>query len=252
MSNNHANRSGKGLYTPELEHDACGIGFIANINGLKTNQALSDALTMLENMEHRGGKGASPKTGDGAGVLLQIPHDFFVEEAVRLKFSLPAAGKYGVGMVFFPRNKKVLNACRELLRKNIQVLGMDLLGWRSVPVDHSIPGPGAAEVEPVIEQFFVKPKDEALDQDAFERKLFVLRNFTVHSVTREIKGSNKEFYIPSLSSRTIIYKGQLRTEQLRAYFDDLQDKRLTTALALVHSRFSTNTFPEWPLAHPYR
>lgn len=252
MKNNHTKKSGKGLYTPELEHDACGIGFIANINGLKTNQALSDALTMLENMEHRGGKGASPKTGDGAGVLLQIPHDFFVEEATRLGFALPATGKYGAGMVFFPRNKKVMNACREVLRKNIQLLGMELIGWRPVPVDHSIPGPGAAEVEPVIEQVFVKPKEESIEQDAFERKLFVLRNFTTHSITREVKGSNKEFYIPSLSSKTIIYKGQLRTEQLRSYFYDLQDARLKTALALVHSRFSTNTFPNWKLAQPFR
>jgi glutamate synthase (NADPH/NADH) large chain len=134
----------KDLYTPELEHDACGIGFIANINGLKTNQTLSDALTMLENMEHRGGKGASPKTGDGAGVLLQIPHDFLVEESNRLGFTLPAFGKYGAGMVFFPRNKKVMNACRELLRKNIQQCSvLRLSAWRSVPVDHSIPGPGA-------------------------------------------------------------------------------------------------------------
>ncbi len=244
--------SGKGLYTPEFEHDACGIGFIANINGFKTNNTLTDALTMLENMEHRGGRGSSPKTGDGAGILFQIPHDFFIEESTRLGFTLLETGKYGVGMVFYPRNKKVMNACREILRRNIQTLGLEILGYRSVPVDSTVPGPGAAEVEPVIEQVFVKPKDTSLDADAFERKLFVLRNFTVHSITREVKGSNKEFYIPSLSARTIIYKGQLRTEQLREYFYDLQDARLTTALALVHSRFSTNTFPNWKLAQPFR
>lgn len=240
------------MYHPTFEHDSCGIGFIANINGLKTNQTLSDALTMLENMEHRGGKGSSPRTGDGAGVLLQLPHDLFVEESSRLGFTLPAPGKYGVGMVFFPRNKKVMSACRELLRKNIKELGLELLGYRPVPVDHSIPGPGAAEVEPVIEQVFVKAKDEKLESDAFERKLFVLRNYTSHLVARDIKGSNKEFYIPSFSARTIIYKGQLRTEQLRQYFDDLRDSRLKTALALVHSRFSTNTFPNWKLAQPFR
>jgi glutamate synthase (NADPH/NADH) large chain len=241
-----------GLYTPELEHDACGIGFITNISGLKTNQTLSDALTMLENMEHRGGKGSSPRTGDGAGVLFQLPHDFFVEEASRAGFTLPPLGKYGAGMVFFPRNKKMMSACREALRKSCKELELEILGYRGVPVDHSIPGPGAAEVEPVIEQVFVKAKDETLDSDAFERKLFVLRNHTSHSIARDSKGSSREFYIPSFSSRTIIYKGQLRTEQLRKYFYDLQDTRLKTALALVHSRFSTNTFPNWKLAQPFR
>jgi len=245
-------RKSQGLYCPTFEHDSCGIGFIANINGVKTNQVLSDALTMLENMEHRGGKGSSPKTGDGAGVLLQLPHDFFKEESSRLGFEIPDCGKYGVGMVFFPRNKKVMSACRELLRKNIKDLGFELLGCRSVPVDHSVPGPGAAEVEPIIEQIFVKAKDQLVEGDAFERKLFVLRNFTSHAIARDIKGSNHEFYIPSFSARTIIYKGQLRTEQLRQYFYDLQDARMTTALALVHSRFSTNTFPNWKLAQPFR
>ncbi len=242
----------RGLYTPELEHDACGIGFVANINGTKTNQNLRDALSMLENMEHRGGKGSSPKTGDGAGVLIQLPHEFFVEECARLGFELPAAGNYGVGMVFFPRDKKVMNACRDVLRKNIKELGLELLGYRVVPVDHSVPGPGAAEVEPTIEQVFVKAKDPGLVNGAFERKLFVLRNLTSHTIAKDVKGSNKEFYITSFSARTIIYKGQLRTEQLRAYFDDLQDSRLKTALALVHSRFSTNTFPNWKLAQPFR
>lgn len=245
-------QNGQGLYTPELEHDACGIGFVANINGTKTNQNLRDALTMLENMEHRGGRGSSPKTGDGAGILFQLPHDFFVEEATRLGFTLPAIGLYGVGMVFFPRDKKVMNACREVLRKQIKELGFDLIGFRVVPVDHSIPGPGAAEVEPVIEQVFVRPLDESIVGDELERKLFVLRNYTQHTVSNSVKGSNKEFYITSFSARTIIYKGQLRTEQLRAYFNDLQDERLKTALALVHSRFSTNTFPNWKLAQPFR
>jgi glutamate synthase (NADPH) large chain len=242
----------KSLYTPELEHDACGIGFIANINGAKTNQTLRDALSMLENMEHRGGKGSSPKTGDGAGVLLQIPHDFFKEEATRLGFELPACGKYGVGMVFFPRDKKVTNACREVLKKHIKALGFELIGFRQVPVDHSIPGPGAAEVEPNIEQVFVKPADASLSGDDIERKLFVLRNYSTHTIAKDVKGNNKEFYITSFSSRTIVYKGQLRTEQLRIYFNDLQDPRLLTALALVHSRFSTNTFPNWKLAQPFR
>ncbi len=242
----------KGLYTPELEHDACGIGFIANINGTKTNTVLRDALSMLENMEHRGGKGCNAKTGDGAGILIQLPHEFLSEEAARSGFELPAPGKYGVGMVFFPRDKKVSNACRDVLKKNIIALGFELIGFRGVPVDHSVPGPDASEVEPVIEQVFVKAKADAFTDDQLERKLFVLRNYTSHKIAREVKGSNTEFYITSFSSKTIVYKGQLRTEQLRKYFFDLQDPRLRTALALVHSRFSTNTFPNWKLAQPFR
>jgi glutamate synthase (NADPH/NADH) large chain len=242
----------KGLYTPELEHDACGIGFIANINGTRTNTVLRDALSMLENMEHRGGKGCNAKTGDGAGILIQLPHDFLAEEAARLGFELPAPGKYGVGMVFFPRDKKVANACREVLKKNIMALGFELIGFRGVPVDHTVPGPDASEVEPVIEQVFVKLKADSLTHKDLERKLFVLRNFTSHKIGRDVKGSNTEFYITSFSSKTIVYKGQLRTEQLRKYFFDLQDPRLRTALALVHSRFSTNTFPNWKLAQPFR
>jgi glutamate synthase (NADPH) large chain len=242
----------KGLYTPELEHDACGIGFIANINGTRTNSVLRDALSMLENMEHRGGKGCNAKTGDGAGILIQLPHDFLSEEAGRLGFELPAPGKYGVGMVFFPRDKKVANACRDVLKKNIIALGFELIGFRGVSVDHSVPGPDASEVEPVIEQVFVKSKGDNIADENLERKLFVLRNYTSHKISREVKGSNTEFYITSFSSRTIVYKGQLRTEQLRKYFFDLQDPRLRTALALVHSRFSTNTFPNWKLAQPFR
>ena len=242
----------KGLYTPELEHDACGIGFIANINGTKTNSVLRDALSMLENMEHRGGRGCNAKTGDGAGILIQLPHDFLAEEASRHGFELPAPGKYGVGMVFFPRDKKVANACRDVLKKNIMALGFELIGFRGVPVDHTVPGPDAAEVEPVIEQVFVKSKADVISDGNLERKLFVLRNFTSHKISRDVKGSNTEFYITSFSSKTIVYKGQLRTEQLRKYFFDLQDPRLRTALALVHSRFSTNTFPNWKLAQPFR
>lgn len=203
-------------------------------------------------MEHRGGRGCNAKTGDGAGVLIQLPHEFLCEEAARLGFELPASGKYGVGMVFFPRDKKVTNACREVLKKNITALGLELIGYRGVPVDHSVPGPGAAEVEPNIEQVFVKSKNDEITDDALERKLFVLRNYTSHKVCKEVKGSNKEFYITSFSTKTIVYKGQLRTEQLRKYFFDLQDPRLRTAIALVHSRFSTNTFPNWKLAQPFR
>lgn len=245
-------KASHGLYTPTLEHDACGIGFIATINGSKSNQVLRDALSMLENMEHRGGRGSSPKTGDGAGILLQLPHDFFKTETTRVGFDLPDPGKYGVGMIFFPRNKKIRQQCKDVLISLSKTLRLALIGYRPVPVDHSIPGPGASEVEPVIEQIFIRPIDDDLDRQRLERKLFILRNAVTHTVARQLKAAVKEFYITSLSCKTIIYKGQLRTDQLRAYYNDLQDERLTTALALVHSRFSTNTFPNWKLAQPFR
>jgi glutamate synthase (NADPH/NADH) large chain len=244
-------KENQGLYHPSFERDSCGIGFVANINGIKTNQILRDALSMLENMEHRGGKGSSAKTGDGAGVLLQIPHDFFQEECTRNGFEIPVAGNYGVGMIFFPRDKKTMSVCREILRKCLKEIGLELLGYRTVSVDHSIPGAGALEIEPVVEQLFVKATDESCVGESFERKLFVFRNYASHTIQRLVKGSH-EFYIVSCSSRTIIYKGQLRTDQLRKYFFDLQDPRVRTALALVHSRFSTNTFPNWKLAQPFR
>ena len=242
----------RSLYTPSLEHDSCGIGFIATINGTKSHLTLTDALTMLENMEHRGGKGSSPRTGDGAGVLLQIPFDFLDEECRSLGFFLPAPGKYGVGMVFYPNNHRIAQSCRDLLKKQCNVMGLDVVGFRAVPVDHSVPGPTALEVEPIIEQVFIKSKDETLDPSALERKLFVLRNGLTNTIARQVRGSNKGFYFASLSCKTIIYKGQLRTDQLRNYFSDLRDNRVHTAMALVHSRFSTNTFPNWKLAQPFR
>ncbi len=242
----------RSLYTPSLEHDSCGIGFIATINGIKSHATLADALTMLENMEHRGGKGSSPRTGDGAGVLLQIPHDFLYAACHELGFSLPSPGQYGVGMVFYPNNEKVAQSCREALKKQCMDMGLDVIGFRAVPVDHSVPGPGAMEVEPIIEQVFVQSKDATLDPPALERKLFVLRNGMTTAIARQVKGSNKGFYFASFSGRTIIYKGQLRTDQLRNYFLDMRNSGVQTAMALVHSRFSTNTFPNWKLAQPFR
>jgi glutamate synthase (NADPH) large chain len=242
----------EGLYTPSLEHDACGIGFTANINGTRNHQTLSDALSMLENMEHRGGKGSSAKTGDGAGVLFQLPHEFFKHEAIRHGLNLPESGKYGVGMIFFPRDRKIRKSCKEVVNQLARKIGLVCIGYRQVPVDHSIPGPGASEVEPDIQQIFLKPENESWDSQTLERKLFILRNAVAHQVAARVKGGATEFYITSLSCRTIVYKGQLRTDQLRQYYHDLRDERVTTALALVHSRFSTNTFPNWKLAQPFR
>jgi glutamate synthase (NADPH) large chain len=245
-------KASHGLYTPTLEHDACGIGFIANLNGIKTNQVLTDALSMLEDMEHRGGKGSSPKTGDGAGVLFQLPHELFSQEAIHCGSKLPEPGKYGVGMVFFPKDKRMRQSCKDHMAQISKTLGLSIIGYRKVPVDNSVPGPGASEVEPQIEQLFVRPIDDSWDAQTLERKLFVLRNYVSHTISKKVKGAGKEFYIASCSGRTIIYKGQLRTDQLRSYYTDLQDERVTTALALIHSRFSTNTFPNWKLAQPFR
>ncbi len=241
----------KSLYVPQLEHDACGIGFIANVNGKPEHVVLRDALTMLENMEHRGGKGSNPKTGDGAGVLLQLPHSFLSAECKRLGINLPAEGQYGVGMTFFPVDDRVRARCKEVLQTTATQLGLTLLGYRPVPVNHQVPGPGAAEVEPCIEQFFVCLQHHNADSLQLERKLFVLRNAASHRIADSIKAAS-DFYITSCSARTVVYKGQLRTEQLRLYYDDLRNPQVVTALAMVHSRFSTNTFPNWKLAQPFR
>ncbi|MDH5380035.1 MAG: glutamate synthase large subunit [Cyclobacteriaceae bacterium] len=241
-----------GLYTPEMEHDSCGIGCIANINGSKSHKVLSDALEMLRRMEHRGGRGADPKSGDGAGVLIQIPHLFYKEETAKLGWELPEEGKYGVGMLFFPRNPVVREECRRVLNVHIRDLGFELLGYRFVPIDDKVPGSTASLVQPEIEQVFVKPIDENLSEQDMERKLFVLRNHATHFIGNNIQGNNGDFYVPSFSSKVVIYKGQLRTDQVLTFYKDLQNKKIETALALVHSRFSTNTFPNWKLAQPFR
>ncbi len=240
----------KGLYTPALEHDSCGIGCIANVNGSKTSQVVQDAIDMLENMEHRGGTGSDPETGDGAGIMIQNPHEFLVEKCKTLGFELPEQGHYGAGIIFFPTIKTVREECRAVLEKHAVEMGFEVLGYRPVPVDHTVPGSEARKVEPVIEQVFIKHKEANFED--LERKLFVLRNWTTHYIGHNVKGNNGDFYVPSLSYKVMIYKGQLRTNQLRPYYYDLQDKSLVSALAIVHSRFSTNTFPNWKLAQPFR
>ncbi|MCS6973176.1 MAG: glutamate synthase large subunit [Cyclobacteriaceae bacterium] len=245
------NCTAKSLYTPQLEHDACGIGFIAQVDGLKSHAVLHDALTMLENMEHRGGKGSSPKTGDGAGVLIQIPHGFLKKECAQLNIPLPGEDAYGVGMIFFPRDNRLRQTCKEIIRAVAENAGLSILGYRKVPVNHHIPGPGAADAEPFIEQMFVTLAHPQADLQQLERKLFVLRNAVTHRISSQVKGAS-DFYMVSCSARTLVYKGQLRTEQLRQYYDDLRNDQVITALAMVHSRFSTNTFPNWKLAQPFR
>ncbi|MDX1628593.1 MAG: glutamate synthase large subunit, partial [Fulvivirga sp.] len=245
------NKKRQGLYRSDFEHDACGIGCIAHIDGHKDHQLIQQALDMLERMEHRGGTGSDPESGDGAGILMQIPHTFLEEVCREKHISLPQKGSYGVGSIFWPALESVREACREVFEKHAEELGFLILGYRSVPIDHHVPGSEAKKVMPQFEQVFIRHRDGLKDLE-LERKLFVLRNYTTHYIGHNVPGNNGDFYMPSLSSRVLIYKGQLRTNQLRPFFHDLKDPRLTSAIAVVHSRFSTNTFPNWKLAQPFR
>lgn len=242
----------QGLYHPSFEKDSCGVGFIANIKGSKSHQIVSDALTMLERMEHRGACGCEPNTGDGAGILIQVPHEFFSSECSKLGFKLPAYGSYGVGLVFFPRDKKVREECRAVLNRKIKKMKMTLLGYRMLPINNSDLGDTALKAEPVMEQVFIKRPDTISNPDDFERKLFILRKYTTHIITESVKGVDNQFYFSSLSYKTIAYKGMVTSRQLRPYFADLEHEDVVSALAVIHSRFSTNTFPSWRLAQPFR
>ncbi|MEL7531936.1 MAG: glutamate synthase large subunit [Bacteroidota bacterium] len=238
------------LYVPQLEHDACGIGFIAHIKGQKSHQTVEDALTMLTNMEHRGACGCDPDTGDGAGILIQVPDTFLREELAKQNIELPAAGKYGVGMCFFPDENTIQQACKAEIEKFCKKLEINVLGYRKIAYSELGIGKDALKVRPSVEQLFVAPK-EAISAEALERKLYILRRALSHHIEQNLEGGS-EFYFTSFSHKTIVYKGQLRTDQVRSFFLDLHDERVVSALALVHSRFSTNTFPNWRLAQPFR
>lgn len=242
----------KGLYSPSFEHDACGIGFVANIKGGKSHQNIADALTVLENMEHRGACGCENNTGDGAGIMIQVPHEFFFDECIKLGVHLPSYGKYGVGMLFFPREIRLREECREIFNRTAEKLGLEILAYRKVPVNTHDIGPTALSVEPEIEQVFIACPDHISNPDEFERKLFILRNYASHTVLNTVRKDEIGFYIASLSYKTLVYKGQLTSGQVRRYFTDLSNKRMVSAFGLVHSRFATNTFPSWKLAQPFR
>ena len=244
--------SNTGLYHPSFEHDACGIGFVANIKGSKSHQHISDALTVLENMEHRGACGCDANSGDGAGIMIQTPHEFFFDECVKLGVHLPSFGKYGVGVIFFPKEIRLREECREIFNRTAEILGLEILAYRKIPVNTSDIGPTALSVEPEMEQVFIACPDHISDPEEFERKLFVLRNFASHTILNTVKKDEIGFYIASLSYKTIVYKGQLTSTQVRKYFTDLSNKRMVSAFGLVHSRFATNTFPSWKLAQPFR
>ena len=241
----------QGLYHPDFEHDACGIGFVANLKSRGSHEIVRNALTMLTCMEHRGGTGYDVNSGDGAGILIQIPHDFLAEETAKLGFELPAVGDYGVGMVFFPQSDDHANQCRSVFESIMTKMGLSSLGYRSVPGDNSTLGYAARETEPKIEQVFIA-KPEGLSQQDFQRKLFVLRKASGHQINAKVGCEKDEFYVASLSNRTIVYKGQFTTAQVSEYYVELSDERLTSAIAMFHSRFSTNTFPAWRRAQPFR
>ncbi|HEY6055945.1 MAG TPA: glutamate synthase central domain-containing protein, partial [Gaiellaceae bacterium] len=232
-----------GLYDPAYEHDSCGVAFVARLNGAPSHETLERALAALVNMEHRGAAGADPETGDGAGILIQLPDAFFRDI---VGGELPPPGAYGVGVVFLPRDAGRAAELEQLLADTVAAEGQRLVCWRDVPVDETVPGKTSAGHQPRIRQVVVAASPElAGDQDAFERKLYVIRRVAELAAGADLA-------IPSLSSRTLVYKGMLTAPQLSRYFADLRDPRLASALALVHSRFSTNTFPSWQLAHPYR
>jgi len=242
----------QGLYDPAHERDACGVGFIADMKGRKSHKIIVDALKILENLEHRGAVGADPLAGDGAGMLVQIPHDFLKEECKTLGFTLPPSGRYAVGQLFLPRDERLRSHCERVWARIVKEEGLELLGWRSVPVDNASLSEMVIATEPVHRQVFIGCPSSILDQDDFERRLYLTRKVVSNAIEQAYKGRDIGHYTVSLSSRTLVYKGMFLSYQLRAYYKDLSDKRFVSAMALVHQRFSTNTFPSWKLAHPYR
>jgi glutamate synthase domain-containing protein 2/glutamate synthase domain-containing protein 1/glutamate synthase domain-containing protein 3 len=243
--------SAQGLYDPAQEHDACGIGFVASISGQKSHDIIRKGIQVLLNLAHRGACGCDAETGDGAGVLIQIPHKFFARECEKLGFALPKAGKYGVGMTFLPVEKHQRLQCEGILERIVREEGLTLLGWRDTPVYASAIGRVARASQPYIQQIFVKCAPE-LDEDAFERKLYVVRKRAENEIRESGVEDAEMFYIPSLSCRTIVYKGLLLASQITNFYRELSDPDAVSALCLVHQRFSTNTFPSWQRAHPYR
>ena len=250
-----------GLYAASNEHDACGVGFVAHIKGQKSHAIVQNALKILENLDHRGAVGADKLMGDGAGILIQLPDALYREEMAtngiapdgRLGVTLPPAGEYGVGMVFLPKEHASRLACEQEMERAIKAEGQVLLGWRDVPVNLDMPmSPRVRAKEPVLRQVFIGRGNDVIVQDALERKLYVIRKTASANIQALGLTHSKEYYVPSMSSRTVVYKGLLLADQVGTYYLDLQDDRCVSALGLVHQRFSTNTFPEWPLAHPYR
>ncbi|MDN2662499.1 glutamate synthase large subunit [Psychromonas sp. 14N.309.X.WAT.B.A12] len=249
MTNKEQNA--QGLYVPEMEHDACGIGFVAHLKNSKSHKIVTQALDMLARMEHRGGQGCDPCSGDGAGILLQKPHEFLVTEALKEGITLPKFDQYGVGTILFPKDKNHRDHCRDILARTAERLCLEVIGYRVLPTDNSMIGADPLSSEPQFEHMFVTGGPD-MEPAVLERKLFILRNYATRICLESVNGIEDNFYINTFSYKTIVYKGQLTTEQVPQYFLDLQNPSMVTALALVHSRFSTNTFPRWRLAQPFR
>jgi glutamate synthase domain-containing protein 2/glutamate synthase domain-containing protein 1/glutamate synthase domain-containing protein 3 len=241
----------EGLYDPQFEHDACGVGFVAHLKGNQSHDIVNKGIELLINLEHRGATGAEKNSGDGAGILTQMPDKFMRKVALKQNIELPKFGSYAVGVVFLPRDPKAYMECQSLVEQCIEELGQETLGWRKVPTSNETLGATTLSVEPIVKQIFVK-KAPNIDSDTFERKLFVVRKYVQSKITASKVHGTEYFYMPSMSYKTISYKGQFTTDQLPSYFDDLSDEDFESAIALVHSRFSTNTFPAWALAQPFR
>lgn len=242
-----------GLYDPANERDACGVGFVAHIKGQRAHGIVEQGLKILENLDHRGAVGADKLMGDGAGILIQLPDEYYRAEMAAQGVELPPPGEYGVGMIFLPKEHASRLACEQELERAVKAEGQVLLGWRDVPVDREMPmSPAVRAKEPVIRQIFIGRGADVIVPDALERKLYVIRKTASAAIQALKLTHSREYYVPSMSCRTVIYKGLLLADQVGKYYLDLKDERVTSSLALVHQRFSTNTFPEWPLAHPYR
>jgi glutamate synthase (ferredoxin) len=242
----------QGLYDPRFEHDACGVGFVVNIKGEQSHQIVEQALTVLQNLDHRGACGCEENTGDGAGILLQVPHGFLREACEGLGFRLPDPGEYGVGMIFLPDEREQRHRFERILEEIVADEGQTLLGWRKVPTDNLYLGETAKLYEPFVRQVFIGRGVGLIDDMAFERKLYVIRRRAENAIRYAGLPGGDFFYIPSMSHRTLVYKGMLTPRQLVTFYPDLLDPLVETAIAVIHSRFSTNTFPSWGRAHPYR
>lgn len=248
----HSVPTKQGLYDPYYEHDACGTGFVANIKGIASHDLVVQGLTILDNLAHRGATGSESETGDGAGVLIQIPHKFLRRECATLGFNLPDPRYYGVGMLFLPREETVRIDQEKTLERIIEEEGQHVLGWRSLPTDDSSLGATAKATQPLMRQIFIERSPLIKDRMSFERKLFVIRKRAEREIRYSDNQARDQFYVCSMSYKTLVYKGMLTPKQVGGYFPDLADADLETALVVVHSRFSTNTFPSWDRAHPYR
>jgi len=242
----------QGLYDPQFDHESCGVGFVVNIKGKRSHEIVRQGLNVLLNIHHRGATGAEPNTGDGAGILMQVPHSFLKIACAVEGFQLPSPGEYGVGMVFLPPHPKAQKKCEQLFEQIVAEEEQTVLGWRTVPTRNQTLGETARDCQPVVRQVFIGRNTKIQDDSAFERKLYVIRKLAENKIRYAKVHGGDYFYIVSLSYKTITYKGMLMCKQVDEFYPDLSDPSVESALALVHSRFSTNTFPSWDRAHPYR